>query len=96
MSTGTEDLHARIEACRRRLTTEALNADTRTELLQLLTDLDQRLAPPASSTEASTTDASATSPLERLRELERSVESAHPTLCGLIGNLADSLSRMGV
>ncbi|MCE9606378.1 MAG: DUF4404 family protein [Planctomycetia bacterium] len=100
MSNETETLHDRVEACRRHLTTAELNADVRRELLQLLADLDERLANQASSSKSATvktrTEQTLPSPIERLRDLERSVEATHPVLCGLVGNLADALSRLGV
>jgi ElaB/YqjD/DUF883 family membrane-anchored ribosome-binding protein len=101
MSDEFETLHDRVEACRRHLTTAELNADVRGELLQLLADLDERLANQASSSKSETVKTrteqqTLSSPIERFRDLERSVEATHPVLCGLVGNLADALSRMGV
>ncbi|MCE9607897.1 MAG: DUF4404 family protein [Planctomycetia bacterium] len=101
MSNETETLHDRVDACRRHLTTAELNADVRGELLQLLADLDERLANQASSSKSTTAkfrteQQTLPSPIERLRDLERSVEATHPVLCGLVGNLADSLSRLGI
>lgn len=100
MSKEIETLHDRVEACRRHLTTAELSPEVRGELLDLLTDLDDRLASRTSSTSkmpAKGTELPASqSPLERLKGFERSVEATHPVLCGLVGNLADALSRMGV
>jgi hypothetical protein len=101
MSNEIEILHDRVAACRRHLTTAELNADVRGELLQLLSDLEERLANQPSSEKSSTVAVRAEpqslpSPIERLRDLERSVEATHPVLCGLVGNLADSLSRLGI
>jgi hypothetical protein len=101
MSNETETLRDRVEACRRHLTTSELNADVRREFLQLLADLDERLANQASSSTSATVKTrteqqTLPSPIERLRDLERSVEVEHPVLCGLVGSLADALSRMGV
>jgi len=99
-SNQIETLHERVEACRRHLTTAELNADVRDELLQLSTDLDDRLANQASSKSATwttlTEKQTLRSPIERLKDLERSVEVSHPVLCGMVGNLADALSRFGV
>jgi len=103
MTSEFETLHERVEACRRHLTTAKLSAEVRDELLQLLTDLEVRLAnsvaaSPSPSSPAATPAEQRTppSPIERLRDLERSVEVEHPVLCGLVGNLADALSRIGV
>lgn len=99
MASENEILYERIEACRRRLTTDRLSDESRSELLQLLSDLDRRFgsANAATSPAATKPDSAAVeSPFERLRDFERSVEATHTVLCGLIGNLADSLSRIGI
>lgn len=101
MTSEFETLHERVEACRRHLTTAKLSAEVRDELLQLLTDLEARLAnsvaaSPSSPVATPAEQRTPPSPIERLRELERSVEVEHPVLCGLVGNLADALSRIGV
>jgi hypothetical protein len=98
-------LHDRVEACRRHLTTAEMSAEVRDEMLRLLTDLDERLANQAAKSDSATATVPATirteqpaspSAIERLRDFQRSVEVEHPVLCGLVGNVADALSRMGV
>lgn len=44
MANEFEALHDRVEACRRHLTAAEMSAAVRGELLQLLADLDERLA----------------------------------------------------
>ena len=100
MSDEINQLHERVEQCRRHLATAELDAQVRAEFLRLLTDLESRLTNEASSPKSATSEnrsePSQASPIERLRDLERSIETTHPVLCGLIGNIADSLSRLGI
>lgn len=99
MSSESKTLHERVAACRRRLETEALADDVRRELSDVLTQLDERLLhdKPASKEEVVDRNVSvAELPLERLRDFERSIEVSHPVLFGLVRNLADSLSGLGI
>lgn len=99
MSSENESLHERVAACRHRLSTEPLADDLRRDLLLVLTELDEQFTRSASSSNLAVADrphSPVESPLERLRNFERSVEVSHPVLCGLVGNLADSLSRLGI
>lgn len=100
MKNEIEKLHERVEQCRRHLATAELDAHVRAEFLRLLTDLENSLTDeatvPKSAAVESRNDSSQSSPIERMRNLERSLETTHPVLCGLVGNLADSLSRLGI
>ena len=69
---------------------EALDADTRALLEQVLQDIGSLLE--TSSQEPHTPD----SLVERLRQAAADFEDSHPALTAVVGEVADVLSRMGI
>lgn len=71
----------------------AVDAESRTLLLQLLTDIDRLLSLPKSTVESATP---AAGQLGRLRDMEARLEATHPVLAATIREVIDMLTRMGL
>ena len=71
----------------------AVDAESRTLLLQLLADIDRLLSLPTSRVASA---APAAGQLDRLRDMEAGLEAKHPVLAATIRELIDMLTRMGL
>ena len=71
----------------------AVDAESRTLLLQLLADIDRLLSQPAPKAASAEP---AAGQLDRLRDLEAGLEAKHPVLAATIREVIDMLTRMGM
>jgi hypothetical protein len=71
----------------------AVDAESRTLLLQLLADIDRLLSQPAPKAASA---APAAGQLDRLRDMEAELEAKHPVLAATIREVIDMLTRMGL
>jgi predicted component of type VI protein secretion system len=71
----------------------AVDAESRTLLLQLLTDIDRLLSVP---TPKAASNAPGAGQLDRLRDMEAGLEAKHPVLAATIREVIDMLTRMGL
>lgn len=71
----------------------AVDAESRTLLLQLLADIDRLLSLPTSKVAS---DAPGAGQLGRLRDMEAGLAAKHPVLAATIREVIDMLTRMGL
>ena len=71
----------------------AVDAESRTLLLQLLADIDRLLSQPAPKAAGAAPTAGQ---LDRLRDMEAELEAKHPMLAATMREVIDMLTRMGL
>ncbi len=71
----------------------AVDAESRSLLLQLLADIDRLLSQPMPK---AANTAPAAGQLDRLRDMEAGLEAKHPVLAATIREVTDMLTRMGL